>query len=118
MKQPFLFNSMLGAWSLAMIILFTLAARHAQSSANKKGRALLVGINQYKNFPNNPTPGSEEDAIETKDFIKRQYGFDEAEIRLLRGSEATAKRIVKEFRDWLIAGATASSFSIPGTARG
>jgi len=93
--------------SLALLTLLSAhpgGGHQAQSSAHVKGRALLVGINQYKNFPNNPTPGSEEDATATRDFIKRQYGFRDEEILLLLGPQATAKRIVDEFRNWLIAG--------------
>ena len=72
--------------------------------AQPRGRALLVGINKYQNFPQQPTPGSEEDAVATRDFIRRQYGFRDQEIHLLLGAEATAGRIVSEFRNWLIAG--------------
>jgi hypothetical protein len=77
---------------------------HPQAPAHVAGRALLVGINGYKNFPRNPTPGSEEDAIATKELIKWRYDFREDEIRCLLGSEATAGRIVAEFRSWLIDG--------------
>src|SRR5919198_918349 len=74
-----------------------------QSPAQPKGRALLVGINKYQNFPQHPTPGSEEDAIATREFLQRQYGFRDQEIHSLLGAEATASRIVSEFRNWLIA---------------
>jgi metacaspase-1 len=74
----------------------------AQPPTHVNGRALVVGINDYKNFPRNPTPGAEEDAVETKEFLKQRYGFAESEIKLLRGAEATADRIVNEFRTWLI----------------
>lgn len=70
----------------------------------KRGRALLVGINQYKNFPDRPTPGAEEDALETREFIKRQYGFEDGEIEMLLGPKATARNIVETFRDWLVKG--------------
>jgi len=86
-----------------MRLAHSVVKRQAQAPTRVKGRALLVGINQYKNFPNKPTPGSEEDAIETKPFIIRQYGFHEDEVRVLLGPQATADRIVNEFRDWLIA---------------
>lgn len=74
----------------------------SQPPAHINGRALLVGINAYKNFPRNPTPGAEEDAVETKQLIEQRYGFAESEIKLLLGPEATAGRIVSEFRAWLI----------------
>src|SRR5262245_47883478 len=93
--------------SLAMLALLPAEPagyQQTQPPSHIKGRALLVGINQYKNFPTKPTPGAEEDAIATKEFIQRQYGFEEDEIHLLLGAQATADKIVSEFRDWLIAG--------------
>ncbi len=75
-----------------------------QAPAHTNGRALLVGINQYKNFPQYPTPGAEEDAIAMKEFIQRKYGFRDEEIHSLIGSQATAAQIVAEFQSWLIAG--------------
>ena len=69
-----------------------------------KGRALLVGVNRYAQAYVPPTPGSEEDAWETREFIKQKYGFQEDEIRVLTGSQATAANIVAEFRRWLIEG--------------
>lgn len=69
-----------------------------------KGRALLVGINKYEQPYVSPTPGCEEDVSETREFLKQKYGFQENEIRVLTGSQATAANIVEEFRRWLIEG--------------
>ncbi|MDX2043191.1 MAG: caspase family protein [Acidobacteriota bacterium] len=76
----------------------------ATQAHKPKGRALLVGINRYAQPYVNPTPGSEEDAFETRDFIKQKYGFEESEIRVLTGPQATAANIVAEFKHWLIEG--------------
>ncbi|NOT61053.1 MAG: DUF4384 domain-containing protein [Acidobacteria bacterium] len=79
---------------------------HAQAEKpiHKRGRALLVGINRYQNFPTRPTPGSEEDAQATSDFLIERFGFQRDEIQLLTGDKATAQNIVAEFRRWLIDG--------------
>ena len=76
----------------------------AMAQTHRRGRALLVGIN-YEGHPlAKPTPGSEEDAIETADFIKQRYGFLDSEIHVVLGKQATGARIVAEFREWLIRG--------------
>ncbi|MGH9938472.1 MAG: caspase family protein, partial [Blastocatellia bacterium] len=67
-----------------------------------KGRALLVGVNQYAQPDVKPTSGAEEDARETAEFIKQRYGFEENEIKLLLGKEATAEAIIAWFQRWLI----------------
>src|SRR5262245_18418679 len=54
-----------------------------------KGRALLVGIDQYEQPDVRRTPGAEEDARQIKEFIKGKYGFLDAEIKLLLGNQAT-----------------------------
>jgi hypothetical protein len=69
-----------------------------------KGRALLVGVNQYAHPSVPNTAGAEEDARAAKELIMRQYGFDESEIRMLLGPQATARNIIAEFRRWLIEG--------------
>lgn len=77
-------------------------ARRAPSAA-PKGRALLVGINQYQQHPAvRPTRGAEEDASETARFIQTQYGFRSDEIHTLLGPQATAAAIKAEFQRWLI----------------
>ncbi len=91
----------------AALLLALLGAAPFHSGAQQrraKGRALLVGVNQYAqpHVPN--TAGAEEDARAAKELIMRQYGFDESEIRMLLGPQATARNIVNEFRRWLIEG--------------
>ena len=68
-----------------------------------KGRALLIGINKYKD-PRLNIPGCVEDANETAAFIKSKYGFKDEEIKILINQDATAANIVKSFEDWLIKG--------------
>ncbi len=90
-----------------VLLLALLGAAPFHSGAQQKrvkGRALLVGVNQYAqpHVPN--TAGAEEDARAAKELIMRRYGFDESEIRMLLGPQATARNIVVEFRRWLIEG--------------
>ena len=69
-----------------------------------KSRALLVGISNYEGPNVPPTRGAEEDAVETAEFIKSQYGFLDNEVKVLKGQQATARNIIAEFQHWLIDG--------------
>ncbi len=91
----------------AALLLALLSAAPFHSGAQQKhtrGRALLVGINQYQQPWVNPVRGSEEDAQATREFIKRQYGFLDGEIRLLVGPQATRRAILDSFKEWLVEG--------------
>lgn len=79
-------------------------AAHSPKAASlaSKGRALLVGINQYQSPQISRVLGAEEDVWATRQFIQTKYGFTEAEIHTLTGSQATRARILAEFRDWLV----------------
>jgi hypothetical protein len=77
------------------------AARQKQPKRTK-GRALLVGIDKYEQPEIKPTGGAEEDALETAEFIKKQYGFEENEVELLLGGKATKANIISRFEKWLI----------------
>jgi hypothetical protein len=91
----------------AALLLALLGAAPFHSGAQQKhtkGRALLVGVNQYQQPWVNPVRGSEEDALATREFIKRQYGFLDGEIRLLVGPQATRRAILDSFKEWLVEG--------------
>ncbi len=85
---------------LSMIFLFAPASQ--TQGARPARRALLVGTDVYKNFPENPTPGAEEDVRETRKILIEKYGFRETEIRTLLRDEATAHNIREAFKSWLI----------------
>ncbi len=90
--------------SLPVLALPLSSGRGTIPQPHRRGRALLVGIN-YEGHPiAKPLPGSEEDAVETAEFIKQRYGFLDSEIHLLLGRRATGANIVGEFREWLIKG--------------
>src|SRR5262245_41674413 len=81
-----------------------LAQNKTPTAAKPRGRALLVGVNQYQVKGINPTPGSIEDAEAIGKLIREKGWFDAAEIKTLIGEQATAANIEREFREWLIQG--------------
>jgi hypothetical protein len=90
--------------AIALLIVINAPPRAGAQAKRVKGRALLVGINQYQQPWVNPVRGSEEDALATRDFIMRQYGFLDSEIRLLAGPQATRRAILDSFEEWLVEG--------------
>jgi hypothetical protein len=70
----------------------------------QRGRALLVGVNEYQVSGIKPTPGSIEDALAAGKLIREKGWFDAGEIKTLTGAQATAANIEREFREWLIKG--------------
>lgn len=83
-------------------------SRFAQSriltEAKPRGRALLVGINEYQVEGIRPTPGAIEDAEAVSKLIQEKGWFDASEIKMLVGRQATAANIKREFSEWLIKG--------------
>lgn len=69
--------------------------------------ALLVGIKEYKHKENPSVPGAENDVKLMKDVLVENYNFpdDGKHIKTLKTSEATRKRILTEFQNFLIANA-------------
>jgi Caspase domain len=93
---------------LAALIWLAAPSRLAQiqspAAAKPRGRALLVGVNQYQVKGINPTPGSIEDVEAIGKLIREKGWFDAGEIKTLIGEQATAANIEREFREWLIQG--------------
>jgi hypothetical protein len=98
------------ALSLTMIfLLMTPPPRLAQfrllvKEAKPRGRALLVGVNQYQIEGIRPTAGSIEDAQAIGKLIQEKGWFKAGDIKTLLGPQATAANIEREFREWLING--------------
>lgn len=67
-------------------------------------RALLVGVDKYKNPGVPEISGCANDAEKTAEFLVSKFGFPRASIKVLRNEEATASNIQNSFRDWLING--------------
>jgi len=79
-----------------------LIALSLSSTGYAVDRALIVGVERYRD-PNVPdTPGCEADARAMEQLIKSVYKF--AEVKVLINEEATASNIERWFRSWLIAG--------------
>src|SRR5262245_55862600 len=81
-----------------------LAQSRILTEAKPRGRALLVGVNQYQVKGIRPTPGAIEDAEATGKLIQEKGWFDAGEIKTLVGEQATAANIEREFNEWLIRG--------------
>lgn len=94
-------------WLISLCWLaFSVSAQSPAPPVRVKGRALLVGVNQYAN-PKYNLRGAVEDVLAMKAFIKQKYGFAEEEIHTLLNEQATRQNILAEFRHWLIAGTQA-----------
>jgi hypothetical protein len=65
-------------------------------------RALIVGVEKYRDPRVPATPGCEADARAMEQLIKSVYTF--TEVKVLINEEATASNIERWFRSWLIAG--------------
>src|SRR5262249_40850835 len=65
-------------------------------------RALIVGVEKYRDPRVPDTPGCEADARAMEQLIKSVYKF--TEVKILLNEEATASNIERWFRSWLIAG--------------
>ncbi|HMB28959.1 MAG TPA: caspase family protein [Blastocatellia bacterium] len=65
-------------------------------------RALIVGVEKYRDPRVPDTPGCEADARAMEQLIKSVYKF--AEVKVLINEEATASNIERWFRFWLIEG--------------
>jgi caspase domain-containing protein/uncharacterized protein DUF4384 len=65
-------------------------------------RALIVGVEKYRDPRVPDTPGCEADARAMEQLIQSAYKF--TEVKTLINEEATASNIERLFRSWLIAG--------------
>lgn len=62
-------------------------------------RALLVGINEYRNAP---LRGCVNDVADVSDLLKSRCNFQASEVRVLLDDEATTVNIKSQLQDWLI----------------
>src|SRR5262245_8926805 len=65
-------------------------------------RALIVGVEKYRDPRVPDTPGCEADARAMERLIRSVYKF--TEVKVLINEDATASNIERWFRSWLIAG--------------
>ncbi|MBI1929675.1 caspase family protein [Candidatus Poribacteria bacterium] len=86
---------------LLLSILLNLMFNHVSAVSAEKW-ALLIGINDYK-IIGPDLRFCESDAGRMKEALIKSAGFNEANIKLLLGTEATKSGIRKAMKDWLIA---------------
>ena len=71
--------------------------------AQRSGRrALLIGIDAYRNVSN--LVGPVNDAMLMRDFVTSGLGFDPGDVRLLLNAEATRDNILRELDEWIVDG--------------
>ncbi|MCB0262846.1 MAG: caspase family protein [Calditrichaeota bacterium] len=63
--------------------------------SSKTKRALLIGINEYPNFPRHQLYGCVNDVAVMADILQRCYGFPNEEMIILKDAEATRDAILK-----------------------
>jgi len=71
-------------------------------------RALLVGINQYRDAP---LRGCINDVADVRDFLSNAYNFLAEDIRVLLDSAATSANIKQHLRSWLTRDAAANDLT-------
>ena len=66
-------------------------------------RALLIGINRHAN-PDFDLKGAVNDVHNMRELLTGYLGFEAGQVRVLTDEEATREAILREARDWLVAG--------------
>lgn len=98
---------------IIFILLFVVTLLLPVSSFGAVKKALLIGIDNYKNLPFysneyrrwiNNLKGPLNDVRIMKEALTSRYGFREEDIRVLTEKEATRDNIIKAFENWLING--------------
>ena len=78
------------------------AATQRRDAEQREGRALLIGIDRYRNVT--PLIGTVNDVHAMKSYVSSHLGFDDRDVRTLLDGEATRDNILGTIEDWLIAG--------------
>jgi hypothetical protein len=86
------------------LLLLVICLGSAAVAAEAKDRALLVGVERYQVRGVPPTPGCVQDALRTEQLLKEKFNFGKDSVRTLLNEQATSANILREFREWLIAG--------------
>ena len=77
----------------------------AAAVRKRRGRALLIGIDEYRHVSR--LVGPVNDARAMKSFIVDRAGFDDDDVKMLLDSEATRENVLAAIDDWLIGGTEA-----------
>jgi hypothetical protein len=98
---------------LSFVFFLVLTGLLPSSSFGTTKRALLIGINNYKNLPYyskeknrlfTHLKGPLNDVRIMREALISRYGFREEEIKVLIEQEATRDNIIKTFEEWLVNG--------------
>ena len=90
--------------NIFLIILFISLLLSYNSYATTK-KALLVGIDDYKNLPSDKDLyGTANDIGIIRNALITYYGFDENDIKVLQDENSTKQNIIRTFQDWLVNG--------------
>ncbi len=73
-------------------------------------RALCVGINNFKNYPNSALQGCVNDANDMEALLKKWLGFNSGDIVKLTDSQATKENIMKNLKE-MVDGAKHGKYS-------
>ncbi|MBM4273473.1 MAG: DUF4384 domain-containing protein [Deltaproteobacteria bacterium] len=99
--------------SLISLVFALLLALTAVPVPGAERRALLIGINTYKNLPfKDPVSGREffnlsgpvNDVTLMREMLSSQFAFRPGDIKVLLNEQATRAHILKTFEEWLIQG--------------
>lgn len=88
--KVFLIGSLIGCWMFYSSS--GAPSSHAADSSFMKGRALLIGINKYQDFPS--LRGSVNDVDAIRQLLMTRYGFARESVHLLLDQEATRQGIL------------------------
>lgn len=89
------------ALHLAFLWLFAAAFAFPVRAAD---RALVVGVDVYKNQGIAPTPGAVADARAMRQLLIDKLGFSPQSVRMLLDDQASAAAIVQNFQSWIVDG--------------
>lgn len=94
---------MAGIAAAVLAVSVQAAPAAAQSGPGPNDRALLVGINKYRN-PQYNLAGSVADVQNMRTFLIKTAGFREDQVKLLLDGQATADNIRESIQTWLVDG--------------
>ena len=77
-------------------------------ASNRK--ALCVGINQYKNYPDSALQGCVNDVVDMTDVLKKHLAFTDKDIVKLTDAQATKANIMKNLKE-MVDGAKAGKYA-------
>jgi hypothetical protein len=81
-----------------------------ESLLTKDRRALCVGINKFRNYPERALKGCVNDSKDISLLLKQSFGFEDTDITILNDAQATKENIMKNLVD-MVQGATSGQYN-------